>query len=91
MNVYFTIGQERQETCAIMGVDEDQLRWLEILARNIPQSSVLPEQPSISENMVHFGLYTYPQFRAFMEDIGYLKEISHADTLYRHAQLVAVI
>ena len=44
-NVYFTIGSTQTQVFAIRGVDEDQVRWLNILAGHIQESDVLHEQP----------------------------------------------
>jgi hypothetical protein len=89
-NVYFTIGSTQTQVFAIRGVDEDQVRWLNILAGHIQESDVLHEQPEISDDLTHHGLFTYPQFRTYMGDIGYLDAISHTDTLYRHGQLATI-
>ena len=78
----FIIRGDTLQVWAITSVDDSQLKWLEMLAGLIEGGEVTPE-PVVSNEDVHFGLFTYQAFRDFMRQAGYGKAIDQADLTYR--------
>jgi hypothetical protein len=84
MNMCLVINTERLQIFGIRDVDEDQRHWLGILSEHIPDSSISPTRPAVQANEIHYGVFSFHEFKQFMESLGYSAAVSKADLIYTH-------
>ena len=85
MSICFIIDAEAErQIFGIKDEDPDQVRWLDILSEHIPNSHVEGVRPPIDAGGIHYGIFTFHEFKNFIKELGYPEAVARTDTLYLH-------
>jgi len=72
---------EREKVLALRDVTIDQMRWLFFLSRHIENSAA--KNASIVTEGEHMGIYSFPDLKTLLRQLGYSREVGLTDSSYR--------